>query len=702
MRQTGIGRPITKALFLGICALLCCFVVTERAWASDPDTISRFAGLRAADTAIESSKAAFPDGSEYVVLARQDDYMDSMSATGLAGALDAPILLTDRKHLSTQTADEIERLGASKVYLIGGEIAVKPAVARELEALGVTVQRIWGNDACDTSVKCARMIESVDGGRNELDMVIVATSIDFADALSVSSFAYKYHLPIFITTAKTAKDGDRVLRADAQAVINGYESIFIPGGPGAIPLSSVEGIWGDVEDGGKCTRVYGYTGYDTSVAVAEKLINEGYLTGDTIGIATGIASAKGLDALTSSALLAQKDAPLVLVERTVNTSAAGAFIGDYSDHFNEAYVFGGTYVCPEPLMVEIDKLLRGVVHYVAVIGSDYWTSSTSTFHLQASDLMMLMRVDTEDAVVSYYTIPRDTYYVIRDEEFSRALYGKTCTCPSNSSSKGLYGFDPCNGKTWYKANYAFHYGYYQAKEAGLNHEQATAVGAEKTCQAISQIAQLGVRDYVLCDLVTFQEIVDTFNGGIEMSLPYPIQYSFYDKSYASVSLKSGSQELDGFNAMVAARSRVSYENDLGLSGDATRQIVNRSMLHTLINYALHSEWLGQGSTGELLQAFVDAGLVQTNIAPSDVIAWGDALQAKRSDVKMYASSGPVKGKTRTYYNLGTNTPQLSPGDANYENGFKQFIVEYDKDAYLNLSEELCSGGAMTGVNSAKW
>ena len=636
----------------------------------DPDTIKRYAGTTGVDTAIESSKAAFPEGSEYVVLARNDDYMDSMSATGLAGSYDAPVLLTSRTELSSQTFEEIKRLGAKTVFLIGGEVAVEPAVEESLRDAGVQVTRVFGTDACDTSVACASLIEQHDGKRNDLDTVIVATSIDFADALSVSSFAYKYHIPIFITTAEDASDGDRVLRSDAQSMIGAYEKVFVPGGPGALPTSSVEGIWGD-----KVTRIFGLTGYDTSVAVAKKMMDEGYLQGSSVGIATGTANAKGVDALTASSLLAKNDAPLVLVEDTVNTSAATAFIGDNNESFDKALVFGGTSVCPMSLMQEIDKSLRGVLHYVAVIGSDYWTSSKTSHHLQGSDLMILMRVDTEDATVSYLSVPRDTYYVQRGDDFRPSYPGQTCS--------------DCSGKTWYKANYAFHYGYYQAKDAGASHEEATRAGAVKACEAMSEITKVGVTDYVVCDLMTFQKIVDTI-GGLQIDLPYNIDYFFYDKSHEDVHLDAGEQTLDGFDSMVAARSRVSYRKEYGLDEDATRQMVDRKMLYSLMTAALDSDKIGLGNTGDLLNMLVSSGLVETNISSDDISEWSDALQQERDNLVVQSASGPTEVNRYELPELGYD------GE-----GCIQTLVDYDGDAYASIAQEFCSGVRMNSAYSVE-
>ena len=685
MKQIQRRLRSRKALVAAALVAVCCISVagtacTSSAASSDaassvssavetPRTIERGAGNASVDTAVSSSQAAFPQGSEYVILARDDDYKDSMSATGLAGAYDAPILLTNRTAMSAQTLKEIDRLGAKTVFLIGGTGAVSPDVEGVLNEAGVKVQRVFGNDASDTSVACAKMIETKDGGRNKQNTAIVATSIDFADALSVSSYAYKYHVPIFIVTSKGSSEGDRVLRADARAMIDAYENVLVPGGPGALPTSSVEDIWED-----KVTRIFGLTGYDTSVAVAKKMMTDGLLKGSVVGVANGTADAKGVDALTASALLAKNDAPLVLVEGTTSTVAANAFICDNSKAFDKAFVFGGTAVCPDSLISEIDKALRGVVHYVAVIGSDYWTSSKTKLHLQGSDLMMLMRVDTETATVSFLSVPRDTYYVQKGDDFQPNYPGETC---SN-----------CSGKTWYKANYAFHYGYYQAKSDGADHAQATNAGAVKACEAISEITQVGVTDYVVCDLMTVQKIIDLI-GGLQIDLPYDIDYFFYDKSHEDVHLDAGEQTLDGFNSMVAARSRVSYR-EYGLDEDATRQVVDRQMFGNLIKVALNSDKIGMGSTGDLLNKLVSSGLVETNISSAEITEWGNALQANKSNLVMQSASGPYEVNRYQLPELGSD-----------KEGSVQTLVDYDQAAYLAIAQEFCSGAPMNSAFDAK-
>ena len=54
---------------------------------------------------------AFADGrGGTVVVATMGGYWDALTASGLAGIEDAPLLMTDASSLSSQTASELERL----------------------------------------------------------------------------------------------------------------------------------------------------------------------------------------------------------------------------------------------------------------------------------------------------------------------------------------------------------------------------------------------------------------------------------------------------------------------------------------------------------------------------------------------------------------------------------------------------------------
>src|SRR5699024_9513473 len=88
------------------------------------------------DTAVETSQAGWADA-DTVVLARGDEYADALAGVPLAYKLDAPILLTPTKELWDATADEIDRLGADNVVILGGKGAVSTNVEKALTDKGL-------------------------------------------------------------------------------------------------------------------------------------------------------------------------------------------------------------------------------------------------------------------------------------------------------------------------------------------------------------------------------------------------------------------------------------------------------------------------------------------------------------------------------------------------------------------------------------
>ncbi|WP_417753763.1 BspA family leucine-rich repeat surface protein [Slackia sp.] len=327
-----------------------------------PVSVERIAGNYANQTSALISAQGFPEGSEWVVLARDDDFADAMSATGLAGALECPIVLTGQYGLSSAAAEEVQRLGATRAYVIGGTGAMPGDFEGELAALGCTVeQRVFGDYAYDTSVECARLIAQHGGGAD----AIVAMGTNFQDALSISSFAYAYKLPIFLTTPWEGRD----LPASAVAAIKGMSgTIWVPGGPGAVPETAVEYVFG----GRTITRLYGYDGYETSNYIARFMVEQGYLSAENCVVACGAQGPKGTDALAGAALAGkhgpgQLGGPMLLVNG--NSSLGGEnFVtideqGDWSwmtscaSSVGHVWVLGGEYVMPQSAVNRIKATL---------------------------------------------------------------------------------------------------------------------------------------------------------------------------------------------------------------------------------------------------------------------------------------------------------------------------------------------------------
>lgn len=110
-----------------------------------------------------------------VVLASGSNYPDALAAASLAGAYDAPIVLTEPNSLSVDAADMIEQLSPNVIYVVGGEAAVsKSAVdtAAYYAADGCKVFRIAGDTRLETSLAIAKRVRQKSTAS---DTLIVAT-----------------------------------------------------------------------------------------------------------------------------------------------------------------------------------------------------------------------------------------------------------------------------------------------------------------------------------------------------------------------------------------------------------------------------------------------------------------------------------------------------------------------------------------------
>ncbi len=354
-----------------------------RLWGQEAQNTAAQIALKAYEKIDANGNAGY-EQTDNVVIARNDDFADAMSATGLAGALNAPILLTETGQLSSDVNSVIEKLGAKNAYIIGGAGAVKADVETSLKNISSieNVERIAGQEYFDTSVKCAEKIKEVESSNNATmtNDVIVAYGQNFQDALSMSSYAYKYHIPILLTTTgQTA--GERGLtngydtaqnktgKAEIESILNENSTIYVAGGTGAVSEKSVEGSFKSAT----VKRLAGENGYDTSNEIAKYFTsNEGgnKLSASDIITASGAQEPKGVDALAGAALAGRSGGVILLANSKdygVNTAgneinirtlkANDAFLQTSKTQVINAYILGGVGVLPNTDTCNIVNLL---------------------------------------------------------------------------------------------------------------------------------------------------------------------------------------------------------------------------------------------------------------------------------------------------------------------------------------------------------
>ena len=287
-------------------------------------TLTRIGGANRYETAaLEALEAYGEEGCDTVVLATGANFPDSLAATALAGALDAPILLTKQASLPDAAAKAIEQLGAITVIVVGGESAVGSGVVAALEEAGLDVVRLAGDNRYETALAIYEYGLTADGGGSVWgDALIVASGAEFADALSASSLAYSQRYPILLVNA--AGDMDEATAAAVQAA-DAQEAIVV-GGEAAVSAQTAEQL-ADVLGAQATTRLGGATRYETSVLIAQYAVENGLLTWDNAAFASGSAFP---DALAGSALQGASGSVMLLVSdtKTATVSALAEAAGD--------------------------------------------------------------------------------------------------------------------------------------------------------------------------------------------------------------------------------------------------------------------------------------------------------------------------------------------------------------------------------------
>ena len=229
--------------------------------------------------------------SNIVLLASGEKYTDELTATVLANKLGAPIMLTRKDAIPAEVKAEINRLGATKVILIGGNASISEKVEKELA--NYTVERIGGPDRYDTAILVGNQVRALTASKTE---AILVDGTDFPDAIAMTSMGVEENMPILLTkpgqlptsTAKTIEDWK-------------LTEVTIGGGS-----KSVSGeVEKEVRKYAEVNRIAGADRYETSVLVAEQV----YVKPKHAVIASGEVFP---DAIVGASYAAKKGYPIVL------------------------------------------------------------------------------------------------------------------------------------------------------------------------------------------------------------------------------------------------------------------------------------------------------------------------------------------------------------------------------------------------------
>lgn len=283
---------------------------------------TRLSGADRYETAAAIDRAACAAQTE-AVLVSGEDFADALCASGFAGGLGCPVMLTDPDYIPDSTLKLINDLGIQYINIIGGTGAISQSVQDQLEAIGIHTSRFGGDNRQQTAEKVYE--RGLVAGASDSNMwgseCVVTTGIKAADALSVSPWCFARDMPIFLT----GEDG--TLTPESLAIALTFSKVYIIGGNGVV-ADSVEAQLNNTNTI-RAFRIKGDDRYKTSVAVA-KFFGTGSgsdfyydgacfasgLDGHYPDALVGAILAGQRNVVDSNGLMRRKGAPIILVDGT--------------------------------------------------------------------------------------------------------------------------------------------------------------------------------------------------------------------------------------------------------------------------------------------------------------------------------------------------------------------------------------------------
>lgn len=251
--------------------------------------VSRINGKNRIDTSIQIAKS-YIKSSEFAILANQNNFPDSLSATVLSKKYNAPILLTDAKTADKGLIQEIKRLQTKYFVKIGGEKSISNKVANQLLPKGSKVRSFKGSDRYATNAEIIKEYK-------DADTCIIASGENFADSLSIGAFATKNGYPIVLVQKNKINDVTKKALKNTK-----IKKCYIVGGENSVSKSLEKELPQVIE------RIAGNDRYETSLKIADKF----YKDAKGAYLASGEVFA---DSLAINPIAAKFNVPLILTPK---------------------------------------------------------------------------------------------------------------------------------------------------------------------------------------------------------------------------------------------------------------------------------------------------------------------------------------------------------------------------------------------------
>ena len=282
--------------------------------------------------------------------ANESHFPDALAGSYLAGFRGAPTLLTTEDTLPDVTSRAITDLGAETVVIIGGPAAVGSGQEQQLRSRGLQVQRVSGPNRYSTAAAVARNpgasnVGTVNGRRT----AVVASGVQFPDALVMGPLSYASRLPLTITDPQRLSPETRSVLDELD-----IQQVLIPGGESAVSRDvqrEIEGL------GITVTRFAGAGRTETAALVAEYALANLNFTDAHVNLALGL---RFPDALSGGPHAGRDRAPILLTAGVDTLGAASrGYLEDHSDTLEDGHIFGGPAAVSSRVETEAEQAAQG-------------------------------------------------------------------------------------------------------------------------------------------------------------------------------------------------------------------------------------------------------------------------------------------------------------------------------------------------------
>lgn len=405
----------------------------------------RYRGVGRHDTARliatdnETFRAEDPEafrGADQVIVARADDFPDSLAGATLAGAVTAPVLLVDTTgdiQADTQTA--LDTIQPSTVFVLGGTDAVSDQVAGDLEALEYvdSVERIAGATRFETAREIALRADEEQPIPDlaEDTVALLATGEEFPDALTGGQVAYGGPFPLLLTPTGSLADAAEEALTELEV-----DRVLVLGGSQAVSddvVATLEGLDFEVD------RLAGRDRTVTAVEIAQFAIDELGFAEDHVSVARGN---EFPDALAIAPHAGEERTPLVIsaTQGQMGQPEVAEFLLARGCSGEALHVSGGFAAISTDLEQEFRQSATGPACDIEVVTDDQAVDAGEAVDVEADVLNSLGDPSTGGIPVTFTTEAQagGADDVACEPEQAETDADGRATCTLQTEEEGLY------------------------------------------------------------------------------------------------------------------------------------------------------------------------------------------------------------------------------------------------------------------------